>query len=62
MRNIFDRSLYFLGSILCLGGIYMFHTYTIHLDEWYPIFGNFVSAYGGLIGLVYHYYITYIKK
>lgn len=62
IKELFYKSLYFIGAGICTGGIYIFHTYTIHLGEWYPIVGNFVAAYGGLIATVYHYYLTYLKK
>jgi hypothetical protein len=62
MKEIIFKSMYFIGAAICIAGIYIFHTYTINLGEWYPIVGNFVSAYGGLVATIWHYYITYLKK
>jgi len=62
MKEIIFKSIYFIGAAICIAGIYIFHTYTINLGEWYPIVGNFVAAYGGLVGTIWHYYITYLKK
>lgn len=53
---------YLLGAAICLGGIYMFNSYVIHLDDLYPKVGVFVASYGGLFATIYHYYLTYLKK